>query len=166
MKQILTLLLLACSSFLFAQKINVQAYKTLQVSGKPPDTETEMGQDGGKTKEDKPVYQYQFYVSAADSAAANFKVLAIVVDKAYYTATLHKVKSPVVYSTPGRKDKQVVAKTKATVFAVAIAPSNKKVARLTKAQLKNEVVVIYSVDGKTYFEVVKKLETFETAMPQ
>lgn len=166
MKQILTICLLACSSFLFAQKINVQAYKTLQVSGKAPDTETQMGQDGGETKEDKPIYQYQFYVSAADTAAANFKVLAIVLDKAYYNATLHKVKSPVVYSTPGRKDKIVVAKTKATVYAVSIAPTNKKVARLSKTQLKNEVVVIYSVGGKTYFEVVKKLETYETAMPQ
>ncbi len=166
MKHILTLLLLATSSFLFAQKINVQAYKTLQVSGKAPDTETQMGQGGGEAKEDKPIYQYQFYVSAADSAAANFKVLAIVVDKAYYKTTLLKVKTPVVYSTPGRKDKLIVAKTKATVYAVAIAETNKKVVRLTRAQLKNEVVVIYSVDGKTYFETLKKLETYETAMPQ
>lgn len=169
MKKIITLGL----AVLFAAALNAQTKGTIKIYGyKQPVVggmvQRTISEEGGPIEVPvKPRFNYRIYTASSSAITA----VEVWIRGEAFSISQSPVESPVIYTSPNNPARPstttLVPKTTKKIWQIAPEQLKGKGTAKAKALAKtNELVLIYKVSGRTYYQTLKKMEIMEPAFLQ
>lgn len=165
MTLLLAVLLAAASQAQTKGTIKIYGYKQPVVGGVAQRTISENGKSNEAAV--KPRFNYRIYTASS----SNITPVELWINGKAFSVSQSLVESPVIYTSTNNPANPVsvilVPKTNKKVLQLGLEEPKRSASAKAKTWAKtNELVLIYKVNGRTFYQVMKRLEVMEIAFLQ